>query len=61
MATAAVCLVSTPQLFPANPMTGAAVQEMFLKAHGCQTAQGYDYSVPVSAEVFSEMREREAA
>ncbi|MFZ2853470.1 MAG: EAL domain-containing protein [Rhodocyclaceae bacterium] len=36
-------------------------QETFLKKHGCQAAQGYYYSAPVSAEDFGAMLEREAA
>ena len=35
------------------------IQENFLKAHGCNAAQGYYYSAPVSAEDFTAMLERE--
>jgi len=35
-------------------------QEKFLRRHGCQAAQGYYYSAPVSAEVFGKMLAREA-
>lgn len=38
-----------------------ANQETFLRNHGCQTAQGYYYSAPVSAEAFTIMLEHEAA
>jgi diguanylate cyclase (GGDEF)-like protein len=36
-------------------------QETFLKTHGCQAAQGYYYSAPLSAEAFSAMLESEMA
>ncbi len=34
-------------------------QEAFLKSHGCQAAQGFYYSAPVSADDFTAMLERQ--